>query len=69
MKPRDVTPELRRDVQTFFKLREPVSAADVIAEYRMLVRHALYGQGIARDPRRAALRAIFARHGLDPVHG
>ena len=67
MKAFKVTETLRRDVQQFYRLREPVCNADVRAEYRNLARRGL--AGIAGDSRREALRAIFARHGADPVHG
>jgi hypothetical protein len=62
-----ITDGLRRDVQRFYGLREPVCNADVRAEYKNLAWRGL--AGICGDFRREALRAIFARHGADPVHG
>lgn len=62
-----VTAALRKDVQKFYGLTEPVSNTDVKDEYTVLVRRGLVG--IAGDAHREALRAIFAKHGADPVHG
>ena len=67
MKALKVTAALRHEVQQFYRLREPICNADVQAEYRNLARRRL--AGIVGDSRREALRAIFARHGADPVHG
>lgn len=63
-----ITAGLRRDVQKFYQLREPLCNADVRAEYLNLIR--VHGKsGLIGDFRREALREIFARHGADPVHG
>ncbi len=62
-----VTPALRRAIQEHYRLREPVTAREVNDEYRMLVRKGL--RGIAGDNHLEALRDVFVRHGLDPVHG
>ena len=62
-----ITAALRREIERFYGLHEPICNADVRSEYNMLVR-----KGSARivgDIRLEALRDIFARHGADPVHG
>ncbi len=62
-----VTHQLRQDITKHYHLKELVSARDVNDEYRMLVRKG--ARGIVGDTRLEALRAVFVRHGLDPVHG
>lgn len=62
-----ITDALKRDLERFYRLREPICNADVRAEYRMLARKGLLG--IAGDSRLEALRDVFVRHGADPVHG
>lgn len=62
-----VTPALRKELESFYRLNEPICNADVRAEYNMLARKGLFG--IAGDNRMEALRDIFTRHGCDPVHG
>jgi hypothetical protein len=61
-----ITPALRKAIEEFYDLREPICNADVRAEYKNLVRRG--AAGICGDARREALRNIFARHGADPVH-
>lgn len=62
-----ITAALRRNIQKHYELREPICNADVLAEYKNLVRRGR--EGIVGDFKREALRDIFARHGADPVHG
>jgi hypothetical protein len=62
-----ITPALRADIAKHYGIAAGVCNADVMAEYRNLARKGY--AGICGDARREALRAIFARHGLDPVHG
>ena len=57
---------LRQSITEHYKLRELVSARDVNDEYRMLVRKG--AKGIIGDSRLESLRAVFVRHGLDPIH-
>lgn len=61
-----VTLELRKAITAHYRLRELVSARDVNDEYKMLVRKGW--RGIVGDNRLEALRDVFVRHGLDPVH-
>jgi hypothetical protein len=62
-----ITPALRSEIARFYGLREPICNADVRAEYKNLAR--VGREGICGSFKREALRAIFARHGADPVHG
>lgn len=60
-----ITPALRTAIQEFYGLRGSVCNADVRAEFKNLARRGL--AGIAGDARREALRAVFIKHGADPV--
>ena len=62
-----VTRELRKAITEHYHLRDLVTAREVNDEYKMLVRKGAHG--IVGDHRLEALRAVFVRHGLDPVHG
>ncbi len=62
-----VTAALRADIEKFYRLREPICNADVLGEYKMLVRKGF--DGIVGNSRLEALRDVFTRHGCDPVHG
>lgn len=62
-----VTLPLRRAITDHYRLRELVTAREVNDEYKMLVRKGWHG--IVGDQRLEALRDVFVRHGLDPVHG
>ena len=62
-----ITNGLKRDLERFYRLAQPICNADVTAEYRMLARKG--SALIVGDVRLEALRNIFARHGADPVHG
>lgn len=61
-----VTLQLRQAITEHYRLRELVSARDVNDEYMMLVRKG--ANGVIGDVRLEALRAVFVRHGLDPIH-
>ncbi len=62
-----VTTELRQAITSHYRLKDLVSARDVNDEYKMLIRKGW--RGIVGDIRLEALRNVFVRHGLDPVHG